>query len=135
MRRSPMRVSVERILEAHGLLDAFRTTADFHVRLEKTSYDPLVIERTGERVVVGHYYQQNGDTMSDPEVVFHYETWTPVEITQSPVGIYRSKFMTLDGETHVDTRFHQDVSPLVRVWARNLKYQGWENARQVKKAA
>ena len=135
-----MQVSVECILEAHDLLDAFHTTVDFHVRLEKPNFDPLVIERIGDRVVVAHrrwsldrYFQQGGDTMSDPEIVFDYETWTPLEITQSPVGIYRSKFVTLDEETYVDTRFHQAGFPLGRVWARNLRHQGWENATLVKK--
>ncbi len=134
-----MQVSVESILEAHGLLDAFHTTVDFHVRLEKPNFDPLVIERSGDRVVVGHrrwsldrYFRRSGDTMSDPEIVFDYETRTPVEITQSPVGVYRSKFVTLDGETCVDTRFHSDVSPLARGWARNLRHQGWETATLIK---
>ena len=128
-----MQVSVECILAAHGLLDAFHATADFHVRLEKRDFDPLVIERIGDRVVVGHYFLQSGDTMSDPEIVFDYQTWTPVEITQSPVGVYRSKFVTLDGERCVDTRFHREVAPLVHVWARNLRHQGWETATMVKK--
>ena len=71
--------------------------------------------------------------MSDPEIVFDYETWTPVEITQSPVGVYRSKFVTLDGEMYVDTQFHREVAPLVQVRARNLRHQGWETAALVKK--
>jgi len=28
----------------------------------------LVIERHGETIIVGHYFEQNGDLMSDPEV-------------------------------------------------------------------
>jgi hypothetical protein len=94
----------------------------------------------GDQVVVGHrrwsldrYFQHSGDTIFDPEIAFDHETWTPVEITQSPVGVCRSKFVTLDGETCVDTRFHPEVSLLARVWVRNLGHQGWETATLVKK--
>ena len=68
-----------------------------------------MIERHGEQVVVGHYFIQNGDVMADPEIVFDYATWNPLELTQHPVGVYRSKFHYRDGVQYVDTRFNEAV--------------------------
>ena len=132
-RRSSMQVSIERILQAHGLLEDFNTNTEFHARFEKGGYDPLVIERLGsERVSVAHYFVQNGDLMADPDIVFDFETWCPIEITQAPVGVYRRKFFERNGKQYVDVSFHRDVMALVNVWAKNLRFQAWENAELVR---
>ena len=61
-----------------------------------------------------------------------FENWVPVEITQAPVGVYRRKFFERDGKQYVDLNFHKDVVPLVNVWAKNLRWQDWENASLVR---
>ena len=119
--------AIETILKAHDLLPAFQASPEFHVRFTMPGFDPLVIERQGSRVIVGHYFEQNGDLMSDPEIVFDLATWAPLEITQSPMGVYRRKFFERDGVTYVDTRFDRGVRPLVSIWANNLLHQGWSN--------
>lgn len=123
-----MKTAIEAILEAHNLLEIFRTSNTFYVKFAKPAHDPLVIERHGNEVVVGHYFVQNGDVMADPEIVFDYETWSPVEITQHPVGLYRSKFIYRGEQRLVDTRFDAAVSPLVKLWAGNLVHQKWTQA-------
>ncbi|MCP4539442.1 MAG: hypothetical protein GY832_20080 [Chloroflexi bacterium] len=140
-RRKPMQVSIENILQAHGKLEAFqqafRTGGTFYLKLEKECYQPLVIERVdSDRVAISHFFIQNGDVMRDPEIVFSYDPsqpvdfqFWPVEITQHPVGVYRRKFFERDGRKMVDTSFHSSVSPLVKIWAKNLKFQGWEKAK------
>jgi hypothetical protein len=139
-RRKPMQVSIENILQAHGKLEAFQraflTGGTFYLKLEKECYQPLVIEKVGpDRVAISHFFIQNGDVMYDPEIVFSYDPtqpvdyqFWPVEITQHPMGVYRRKFFERDGRKMVDTLFHPSVSPLVQVWARNLKFQKWTEA-------
>jgi hypothetical protein len=123
-----MQAAVEKILEAHNLLADYQASPEFYVKFTQPSFDPLVIERHGEQVVVGHYFIQNGDVMVDPEIVFDYATWTPLELTQHPMGVYRSKFHYRDGVQYVDTRFDAAVRPLVQLWATNLENQGWTSA-------
>jgi len=123
-----MQAAIEKILEAHNLLADYQASPEFYVKFTQPSFDPLVIERHGAQVVVGHYFIQNGDLMADPEIVFDYATWTPLELTQHPVGVYRSKFHYRDGVQYVDTRFDAAVRPLVELWAYNLVHQGWTTA-------
>ena len=124
--------AIETILKAHDLLQAFQASPEFYVCFTMPGFDRLVIERQGSQVIVGHYFEQNGDLMSDPEVVFDLETWAPLELTQSPMGVYRRKFIERDGKTYVDTRFDRGVRPLVRMWADNLLHQGWSNPERCK---
>ena len=123
-----MQAAIEKILEAHNLLADYQASPEFYVKFTQPSFDPLVIERHGEQVVVGHYFIQNGDVMADPEIVFDYATWTPLELTQHPMGVYRSKFHYRDGVQYVDTRFDAAVRPLVQLWAMNLENQSWISA-------
>jgi hypothetical protein len=50
--------------EAHNLLADYQASLEFYVKFIQPSFDPLVIERHGEQVVVGHYFIQNGDVMA-----------------------------------------------------------------------
>jgi hypothetical protein len=54
----------------------------------------------------------------------------PTAITQTFFG-YRSKFIERDGRTLVDTRFHNEVSSFLAMWARNIKAQGWAEGAQI----
>ncbi len=122
--------TIEQLLQAHNLLESFQTHDSFHVRFEKTGYQPLVIERHGELISVAHYFEQNGDLIADPDVELHYPSWMPTGITQAFFG-YRAKFIERDGKTYIDTRFHQDVSSFLTLWARNLMAQGWAEGGRV----
>jgi len=139
-RRRSIQVAIEEILEAHGQLEAFKQAMSnnekfFHVKFHQDGYQDLTIEKVSpDRVALANTFVQNGDVMWDPEIVFSYEPrysechWIPVEITQSPMGVYRRKFLQRNGRTLVDTGFHRAVSPLVSVWAKNLRWQGWDKA-------
>jgi hypothetical protein len=121
--------TIEHLLKAHDLLDAFQSQDSFHVRFEKPPYQPLVTERHGDMLSVAHYFEQNGDLIADPDVELHYPSWVPTAITQAFFG-YRTKFIERDGQTLVDTRFHKQVSSFLTLWARNITAQGWaEGAR------
>ena len=114
--------TIEHLLKSHNLLDDFQNKDSFHVRFEKTGYQPLVIERHGEMISVAHYFEQNGDLIADPDVELHYPSWVPTGITQAFFG-YR--------KTYVDTRFHKQVSEFLTMWARNIKTQGWAEGGRV----
>lgn len=122
--------TIEGLLAAHGLLEAFQQNDSFHVRLDQPGYERLVIERHGDLISVAHYYEQNGDLVPDPDVELHYPTWVPTAITQA-FGGYRPKFLERDGQTYVDTRFHKEVSAFLVLWARNIRAQGWAHQGQV----
>jgi hypothetical protein len=115
------------------LLDDFHDQETFHVRFDMKGYQRLVIERHGELISVAHYFEQNGDLVADPDVEVHYPSWVPTAITQALFG-YRSKFIERDGQTLVDTRFDRQVSSFLRLWAHNIKMQGWAEKAQISDA-
>jgi len=122
--------TIEHLLKAHNLLEAFHSQPDFHVRFDMPGYQRLVIERHGDLISVAHYFEQNGDLVPDPDVELHYPTWTPTAITQS-IGYRREKFIQREGNTFVDTRFHKEVSSFLAMWARNIHAQGWSRRASV----
>jgi hypothetical protein len=87
----------------------------------------LVIERHGDEVAVAHTFIQNGDVMCDPEIVFAIPVWEAIEITQHPVGQYRRKYQMDGSVKRVNVNFERNVHPLVSLWARNLKAQGYHH--------
>src|SRR5690349_5579060 len=66
--------NVKAIIDLFGGLASFR-----HVRLECKGFMPLVVEAIGPgprglpMVSVAHYYEQNGDLMKDPDMVFEVD--------------------------------------------------------------
>ncbi len=119
-RRKPMQVTIETIIERHGLTDAYQSALaggeNLHLKIENGGYMPLVIETVWGNVSVAHYFTQNGDAMRDPEIVFNSKTWRGMEITQDPVGRYQSV-----PEGH----YSPGIERLGRMWARNLRNQGF----------
>ncbi len=63
-----MQSTVLEILNRHGLVAAFIRSTEFHFRLERPPYMPLVIERQGSIISVAHYSELNGDLIRDPEL-------------------------------------------------------------------
>lgn len=131
--RSPMQVSIEAILKARGQLRNFNTpnkngAYEFHLRIDNKPYLPLVIERHGPTVAVKHAYTHNGDAMSDPEIVFKLPAWEAVEITQSPLSVWREKYPFRNGKQKIDTTFAAQVTPLANAWAKELRTQGFVNS-------
>jgi hypothetical protein len=125
VRRAPMQRVVEAILNAYGLTEAFAGSSEFHLKLENPPYMPLVIERQGNEVAVMHYFTQQGDVMADPELTFHLWDWTPTSITQHPVGVYRQVFMFQNGRRVVNPRLLHELESFARLWAINLRAQGF----------
>lgn len=121
-----MQAVITALAEKHGL-DLTRSEA--HLRLTMEPYQPLVIEKVGKHLVsVAHYAYQNGDAMSDPDVVFFTNAleWVPIEITQI-LGYSRAVNLSDDG-TQMKTfypRKQREIATFANQWARNIKAQGW----------
>jgi hypothetical protein len=141
-KRPIMQVRIEGILKAHGLWEKWQKGEVTSVKLTKANYMPLVIERVTTlgaggvvpAVAVMHYFVQEGDVMMDPEVVFTADAWEPTEITQHPLGSYRAKYHRQGSRTLINVRFQRDMGPFVRMWAQNLKEQGWADPQTTKVA-
>lgn len=106
----------------------------FHLRIENDGYMPLVVEawNTGEGhiISVAHYWTQNCDAMRDPEVVMMDEGRI-LSFQQDP-AIYNE--VAVREETpggvvwKVDTRIYASVLSFTKLWARNIKTQGFIEA-------
>ena len=122
-----MQRTIEQLAAKHGVDLAH---AGAHLRLEMPNYDRLVIENIGQnRISVAHYFEQNGDLIADPEIVFFtcWLGWYAVEITQVFTGWRR--LASIDERGHItaaDLSRQADVARFANSWARNIAAQGWE---------
>ena len=117
MHPSPkMQHIIEQLAQQHGV-DLYADGASF--RLEMPGFDRLCVENIGSgRISVAHYFEQHGDLVADPEVVFYHcpEGWMAVEITQVLTGWCA---------VGTDVRAQADVASFGDWWAQNLIDQGW----------
>jgi hypothetical protein len=87
-----------------------------------------VSKLTPRLLSVAHYYEQNGDLVPDPEMVFKctrlgvVEFWEPVEITQMGQR-QECIFENDEGQTMVNPRLKAELCQFAGVWFRNLKHQ------------
>ena len=88
-----MKSAVEKILKAHGVLEAFNSAEHYAAKIASGGYMPLSIEKHGKLITVTHYFEQNGDLVPDPDMEFvdlGGEEWLPVAIQHS-TGLYYCK--------------------------------------------
>ena len=127
--------TVARIIERFGGLERLR---DNYIRLENPPYMRLVIEHigTGPRglpaISVAHYYEQNGDLMRDPEMVFEVspDGWEPVSYRQDNLGVYQEAVVVDNGQTVLRPRLIRELKAFAGQWDRNLAQQGWKGGAQ-----
>lgn len=108
-----------------------------HVRLDNPPYMPLSIEVIGKNLVsVTHYYEQNGDLVCDPDMVFFtgygvQDGWVPVHY-QANTGCLLKASWIEDGEIiRFDVQAQAEQASFANLWARNLQVQGfvqWQQA-------
>jgi hypothetical protein len=121
-----MQAVITEIAAKHGLNLAASST---HLRLEMEGYQPLVIEKIGRHLVsVAHYAYENGDAMSDPDVVFFTGRgdWIATEISQ--ILGYRRAVVLTDDMTEIDgvnPAKQADIAEFAEMWAENIRSQGW----------
>lgn len=114
---------VEKILAKHGI----NPSHDFHLMLSNKPYMNLVMERYGSNstIIVGHYFVQNDDLMSDPilamEEINGY--WSPLRIEQW-CGDTICAF-DKDGKLTIYPDRMKDFRSFQRMFAYRIKKQGW----------
>ena len=91
-------------------------------------YMALHVERLTETdYSLAHYYEQNGDMMADPDMVFRKTDagFVPLEITQAGLGIYR-RTCTFDENGEINAYRPGAVRELcsfASMWLENIKGQ------------
>jgi hypothetical protein len=130
---------VHDVVRAARLFEEFRAAERFTLCVENEPYMPLVIESwsatdslLGEqrRVLVAHYYTAKGREYPDPELEMT-ESGFPVRLRQTVFGIMETPVLWRDPHTQqvlVNTRGKRDIAELLRVWAKNIKGQGFIDA-------
>ncbi|MGK5086127.1 hypothetical protein WDW86_01080, partial [Bdellovibrionota bacterium FG-2] len=107
-----MKSAIEKILNAHNQLDAFRTNEDFAVKIANEGFMPLSIEKHGKHVTVTHYYEQNGDLVPDPDMEFvdlGGKDWLPVAIQHSTGHYCRAAEQAVSGNWLISKRAMRDL--------------------------
>ncbi len=127
-----MKKLINEIIGQHGLTEVFQKKTEVHLKLESSTFMPLVIERVGDTVSVAHYGELNGDAMRDPEVVFRLKDWKPANIQQDYLGSYREVFVEMGGVEHYYPRLLRELESFAKTWAKNLREQGFADPTRVK---
>ena len=132
-RTAPAMQQIITALAAKHGLDLTRIGAA--LRLDQPNYDRLCIEVIDtHQVSVAHYFEQHGDLIADPEIVFWTGDgqWTPIAIGQVLTGWREVVQLALDGRCMVTfmRRAQADVASFADVWAANIRDQGWLNVEQ-----
>ena len=130
---------VHEVVRAARLFEEFETAERFTLRVENDTYMPLIIESwpagdplQGEqrRVLVAHYYIAKGQEFPDPELEMT-ERGFPVRLRQTVFGIMETPVLWRDQRTQqvmVNMRNKRSIAELLRIWAANIKDQGFINA-------
>lgn len=144
--------NIQKIIEARGhKLDGSEPC--FHMSIDNPSYMRLVIEGIGlspdgrQMVSVAHYYEQNGDLMRDPEMVFAVDVepatlrcpdpkgrlrWNPVSFQQDGgIPIYQEAIVWRDGLIRVRPKLYKDLKSFARTWNRNIGEHGFVKAAEL----
>lgn len=87
-----------------------------------------IIDRTGlgPLVSIAHYYEQNGDLMRDPDVVFLIgadQHVYPISFRQDSLGIDQEAAYVEDGVWKVRPKMQADICRFCNMWMRNINEQ------------
>ena len=96
----------------------------YYMKLQAKGYEDLVLETIGDaEYSIAHYYDQNGDSMRDPEITFTIGQGTrsvePISFLQDDRGVY---YETADASPAKVKNLKEFMSQ----WFTNIKDQGFE---------
>lgn len=125
-------------MEKLGIIQAVHDLADSendsYARFQAEGYMDLIVEVIGKKndkvlVSMAHYYQQNGDSVPDPEmeilVDFKYRMAHAISFSNA-FGMVRSEFQEGDGGVLIDPRAKKENDAFLGKWLSNLKQQGFK---------
>ena len=89
---------------------------------------PLSVEKIGtDTYSFAHYYEQNGDLVADPEMVFKKIEgyWFPISFAMPGMGIYREAIIFNEAEKITAFRPNElaDAISFTKIWLRNIFQQ------------
>lgn len=119
---------------AYGF-DLTSPSKEIYLKLEQDNFMPLVLEKHEPHVFsLSHYYVQNGDLMSDPDVTFiifnnsNNHLIYPLTYTQHNLGIYQ-EVAWLNQERNCISLFKPyallDLVEFCNIWMDNIYAQDW----------
>jgi hypothetical protein len=130
-----MRERVHEVVRAAKLFEEFERAPNFTLRVENEGYMPLVIKSwptpdplQGEqrRILVAHYFVEREREFPDPELEMT-ERGFPVRLRQTVFGVMETPVLWRDSKTQ-QVLGKRDMAELLRIWAKNIKEQGFIDA-------
>ncbi len=131
--------SVHQVVRAARLFEEFERAEDFTLHVENEGYMPLVIKSwpspdplQGEqrRILVAHYFVEREREFPDPELEMT-DCGFPVRLRQTAFGVMETPVLWRDPATQqvlVNVRGKREMAELLRIWAKNIKAQGFIEA-------
>lgn len=121
----PVSATAQRVLET--LIAGLDVHQSRKIDNSRGTFMAVHVERVGEDFFsIAHYFEQNGDLMADPDIVFWRDggRFYPVEYTQHALGIYQ-RLVTFENGRPVRfmTRQQADAATFTTTWMRNIKQQ------------
>lgn len=124
-KKETMKMTIEQVIyqKLYELAEPLFGDA-YYMRFEAPHFDKLVLEDIGDgEYSIAHYYEQNGDSMRDPEITFRVDEQNkeiyPTSYLQDNMGIfYETK--------HVAAAAVQDLKEFMVQWLTNIPQQGFE---------
>ena len=80
----------------------------------------------GPLVSVAHYYEQNGDLMRDPDIVFWVDAdghAYPISYRQDGLGIDQEAAVVENGKWNVKPKMQADITRFANQWMLNVEEQ------------
>ncbi|MDZ4726186.1 MAG: hypothetical protein SH817_08510 [Leptospira sp.] len=124
--------AIKEIIETNGGMGYLKNHPS--IKIQNSVYMDLIIEYIGDDergnplISVAHYYVQNGDLMSDPEIVFSVDidwNFTPISITQSAFGRYHEVYFVRDGKYYKNLVLYKELVGFSKIWNKNIVEQGF----------
>ena len=121
-----MKTTIEKILTAHGILEAFNANEDYSVKIENEPFLALCIEKHKTQITITHYVESNGDLIADPdqELEIINGEWSPVAL-QLAIGAYYRASEYRDGKRFINPRQMSEQRKFAKMWSKNLLAQGF----------
>lgn len=125
--------------EVHGLYDKlskifpkFMENNCIYSKYSTENYEPLALEKiNSNQISVAHYYEQNGDLMRDPEIVFNVDydnkTLTPMEYYNDGLG----NADLVETEQSTNKTLQKDLIDFSNTWFNTIKNQGYALEREL----
>lgn len=110
-----------------GGIKLFLASDSGYSKLNSVGYMDLTIERIGHNEIsLAHYYEQNSDLVTDPEMTVRIHSNDMAEaltFSMSGIGLYQEVYFEKDRKIFVRTNLKKQLNVFLEQWLLNLKNQ------------